>query len=129
MRVTSLSRLRTLTAVASLLGLAACSSEPTGELIDDIQGVGGFQAGIATYVRRDGAGHCGYDASPNDMDIAAMNTPQFADSAVCGACAEVEGPQGTVRVRIVDSCPECQPAIWISAGRPSRRSPPSMAGG
>jgi expansin (peptidoglycan-binding protein) len=42
------------------------------------------------------------------MDVAAMNAPQFANSAVCGACAEVEGPQGTVRVRIVDSCPECQ---------------------
>jgi expansin (peptidoglycan-binding protein) len=96
MRALPLFSLRNLT-VAWMLGLAACSTSEFGEL----------QSGIATYYEATGAGHCGYDASPNDMDVAAMNAPQFDNSAVCGACAEIEGPQGTVRVRIVDSCPEC----------------------
>src|SRR5688572_24801643 len=111
MRATPHLSLRNLTAAAWMLGLVACSSSPSSEeLIDEIRGLGEFQAGIATYYDATGAGHCGYDASPNDMDVAAMNAQQFNNSAVCGACAEVEGPQGTVRVRIVDSCPEpeCQ---------------------
>jgi expansin (peptidoglycan-binding protein) len=76
-------------------------------VIGDIRVLGDYQAGIATWYDATGGGHCGYDASPNDMDVAAMNAPQFNNSAVCGTCAEVEGPQGTVRVRITDSCPEC----------------------
>ncbi|MDY7227468.1 expansin EXLX1 family cellulose-binding protein [Hyalangium rubrum] len=98
---------RPLTA-ACLLGLAACSSSPSSEeAAEEIRSLGEFQSGIATYYDATGAGHCGFDKSPNDMNVAAMNAPQFAGTAVCGACAEVKGPQGTVVVRIVDSCPEC----------------------
>jgi expansin len=103
--------LRSLTAVC-MLSLTACSSseEDTGFTNDpsgEVRALGEFQQGIATWYEATGAGHCGYDASPEDMDVAAMNAPQFAGSAVCGSCAEIEGPNGTVRVRIVDSCPEC----------------------
>jgi len=115
MRATSLFSLRCLTAVVCTLSLAACSSadspdspeSPSGEVIDGVRALTPFKSGIATWYDATGAGHCGYDASPQDMDVAAMNAPEFNNSAVCGACAEVEGPQGTVRVRIVDSCPEC----------------------
>jgi expansin len=110
MQALSLRSVRNLTA-AWMLILAACSSSegftPGGEVIDGIRALSDFQGGIATWYDATGAGHCGYDASPDDMDVAAMNAPQFNHSAVCGSCAEVEGPQGTVRVRIVDSCPEC----------------------
>lgn len=110
MRALPLRSLRNLTA-AWMLCLTACSSSedltPEGEVIDGIRALSDFQNGIATWYDATGAGHCGYDASPEDMDVAAMNAPQFNNSAVCGSCAEVEGPQGTVRVRIVDSCPEC----------------------
>jgi len=109
MRVPPLFSLRCLPAVLCALGLAACSSSdgPSGEVIDGIKGLTDFKNGIATWYDATGAGHCGYDASPQDMDVAAMNAPEFNNSAVCGACAEVEGPNGTIRVRIVDSCPEC----------------------
>ncbi len=78
-----------------------------GGVTSDFRALSDFQTGIATWYDATGAGACGYDASPNDMNVAAMNMPQFANSAVCGACVEIQGPQGTVRVRIVDSCPEC----------------------
>ncbi len=55
----------------------------------------------------DGSGACMFDPSPNDMDIAALNSKQWEGSAWCGACADVNGPNGSVRVRIVDLCPEC----------------------
>ena len=55
----------------------------------------------------DGSGACMFDPSPDDMDIAALNAVQWAHSAWCGACADVTGPTGSVRIRIVDQCPEC----------------------
>jgi hypothetical protein len=39
--------------------------------------------------------------------VAALNSPDWAGSAWCGACADVTGPSGSVRIRIVDLCPEC----------------------
>lgn len=72
-------------------------ARPTGE----------FRDGIATYYDATGAGNCSFDPSPDDLLVAAMNTPEWDNSAVCGACAEVMGPSGAVTVRIVDRCPEC----------------------
>jgi expansin (peptidoglycan-binding protein) len=93
---------------ASLLALTACSSTSSPEEVSgEFRALSEFQSGIATWYDATGEGNCGYDASPNDMDVAAMDMPEFANSAMCGACAEVDGPQGTVRVRIVDICPEC----------------------
>lgn len=66
------------------------------------------EQGVATYYDATGAGNCGFDPSPNDLDVAAMDNPEWQNSAVCGACAEVTGPKGKVTVRIVDRCPECE---------------------
>jgi expansin (peptidoglycan-binding protein) len=41
--------------------------------------------------------------------VAAMNNTDYANSAVCGGCILVTGPNGSVTVRIVDRCPECAP--------------------
>ncbi|MEO6572740.1 MAG: expansin EXLX1 family cellulose-binding protein [Polyangiaceae bacterium] len=66
------------------------------------------QTGDGTYYDATGAGNCSFDATPNDLDVAAMNAPQYAKSAVCGECVQVTGPKGMVTVRIVDSCPGCK---------------------
>lgn len=63
--------------------------------------------GIATYYDATGAGNCGFDATPDDLDVAAFDTSSYAGSAACGACVRVKGPDGEVTVRIVDSCPGC----------------------
>jgi expansin (peptidoglycan-binding protein) len=39
--------------------------------------------------------------------VAAMNAVDYAASAACGACVAVDGPDGSVTVRIVDQCPGC----------------------
>jgi expansin (peptidoglycan-binding protein) len=38
-----------------------------------------------------------------------MNQADHDGSAACGACAAIDGPDGSIRVRIVDRCPECAP--------------------
>jgi len=88
---------------AALLTLGGCDSASGGGVP-----LGEEQDGIATFYDATGAGNCGYDPSPRDMMVAAMNTPQYDGSAACGQCVDVEGPKGSVRVRIVDRCPECE---------------------
>jgi expansin (peptidoglycan-binding protein) len=38
-----------------------------------------------------------------------MDQPEWDGSGVCGECVAVTGPKGSVTVRIVDLCPECEP--------------------
>ncbi|MDB5213391.1 MAG: extracellular endoglucanase precursor [Myxococcaceae bacterium] len=62
--------------------------------------------GQATYYDADGTGSCGFKATPNDLNVAALNGSQYKKSW-CGQCALVTGPKGMVKVRIVDLCPGC----------------------
>jgi expansin (peptidoglycan-binding protein) len=63
-------------------------------------------SGQATYYNADGTGACGFKATPNDLNVAAMNGSQYKKS-LCGQCVLVTGPKGMVKVRIVDLCPGC----------------------
>jgi len=94
--------------------LCACGSSgttPGGG--DDVVGgscstVPADESGDGTYYDATGAGNCGFDASPNDLMVAAMNHPDYGTADWCGACLEVTGPNGVVTVRVVDQCPECK---------------------
>lgn len=66
------------------------------------------QAGIATFYQATGMGSCMFDPTPNDLMVAAMNAEQYDNAGACGAFVDVTGPRGSVRVRIVDLCPECR---------------------
>ncbi len=66
------------------------------------------QTGEATYYDADGSGNCSFDKSPQDLMVAALNTTDYAGSQACGACLSVQGPNGTVVVRVVDRCPGCK---------------------
>lgn len=68
-----------------------------------------LHTGEATYYDADGSGNCSFAKAPGDVNVAAMNATDYAASATCGTCLAVKGPQGNVRVRIVDQCPECKP--------------------
>jgi expansin (peptidoglycan-binding protein) len=74
---------------------AACAPIPADE------------SGNGTYYAADGTGNCSFDASPNDLMVAAMNAPDYNHAAWCGACVAVTGPNGQVVVRVVDQCPGC----------------------
>jgi expansin (peptidoglycan-binding protein) len=67
-----------------------------------------FQSsGDGTYYAADGSGACEFPANAADPYVGAINAPQWNGAAHCGECLEVTGPLGSVRVRIVDECPEC----------------------
>lgn len=68
--------------------------------------------GDGTYYNA-GMGSCGKTNTDHDM-IAALNAPQMGyapnpnNNPMCGKYAKVKGPKGTVRVKIVDTCPPCK---------------------
>jgi expansin len=64
--------------------------------------------GEATFYNASGEGNCSFDASPNDLLVAAMNGVDYNIAAWCGGCVEVSGPNGRVVVRVVDQCPGCK---------------------
>ncbi|OJH38088.1 expansin EXLX1 family cellulose-binding protein [Cystobacter ferrugineus] len=113
---------------ALLLSLAACGTE--SDVDSNAEGVsaraegslastplGSFKTGLITYYNATGAGACSFDASPQDLDVAAIAQGEYENSAACGSCAEVQGPLGTVRVRIVDVCPGCTTAGHLDLSR------------
>jgi len=94
-------------------GETTASQTSTGEETTGEETTGGQACasedheGKATYYAANGSGHCSFAANPADDMVAAMNAVDYMDSAVCGACVQVDGPDGQIVVRIVDSCPEC----------------------
>ncbi len=67
------------------------------------------QTGEGTFYGATGGGNCMFDPTPENLMVAAMNHTDYANALLCGAYIEVQGPAGTVMVRIVDRCPECRP--------------------
>lgn len=68
---------------------------------------GPVHTGEGTYYDANGSGNCSFDPSPGNLMVAALNMPDYAGSALCGAYIQATGPKGSVMVRIVDSCPPC----------------------
>lgn len=81
---------------SSHVDAAACLAAPAAE------------SGDGTYYAADGTGNCSFDATPDDLMVAAMNGPDYANAAWCGACLAVTSGATTVVVRVVDQCPGCQ---------------------
>ena len=69
-----------------------------------------LHTGVATYYDATGEGNCSFEASPNNLMVAAISYEDYDLAAYCGAYVEAYGPKGTVTVRIVDKCPDagCQ---------------------
>jgi expansin len=65
--------------------------------------------GEATHYDADGSGNCSFAPVQGEVLVAALGAPHYDRSAACGACAKVDGPSGSVTVRIVDRCPGCGP--------------------
>lgn len=107
--------------LSSFLGcaivLVACGSSSSSSSTGGSSGGGGSSSGgitsqpeqgVATYYAATGDGACSFGPSPNDLNVAAMDQPEWNGSAACGECVAITGPKGSVTVRIVDLCPECE---------------------
>jgi expansin len=80
-------------------------------------GSAGSVSGIAThYVLHSGGGNCSYPGPPADQLYVALSHPEYDSAAPCGSYLQVKGPHGSVRVEVIDQCPECAPGhIDLSA--------------
>ena len=94
--------------VAALTGCGACGDDaaPASADAPSCAAPRAPLTGEATYYAADGRGSCSFDASTDRM-VAAINAPDYAIAAWCGACLAVTGPTGEVIVRVVDQCPGC----------------------
>ncbi|SBT52726.1 expansin EXLX1 family cellulose-binding protein [Micromonospora auratinigra] len=61
------------------------------------------------YDSQGGGGNCSRPAPPADRHYVALGPQEYAAGAACGGYLDVTGPKGTVRVLVMDQCPECEP--------------------
>ncbi|MEU1845033.1 expansin EXLX1 family cellulose-binding protein [Micromonospora sediminicola] len=70
----------------------------------------GAHTGKATFYDSKGAGgNCSRPAAPTNRLYVALGPSEYAAGASCGGFLDVTGPRGTVRVLVMDQCPECAP--------------------
>jgi hypothetical protein len=67
---------------------------------------GGTGAQTATHYVLQGLPNCSY-SPPADGLYVALPSPEYASAAACGGYVQVSGPDGSVRVKVIDQCPEC----------------------
>lgn len=93
--------------LAAILGVAlllqnngpACAAPPSTSA----------KKGKATfYDLAGGMGNCSFPKAPADDLFVALGPDQYAGGAACGTYLDVTGPKGKVRVKVIDSCPECE---------------------
>ncbi|RZT82935.1 expansin (peptidoglycan-binding protein) [Micromonospora violae] len=93
--------LRSGAAPACAVGRALVAAPPTGNAT---------HTGKATFYDSEGAGgNCSNPAAPANRLYVALGPTEYAAGAACGGFVDVVGPKGTVRVLIMDQCPECEP--------------------
>jgi hypothetical protein len=63
--------------------------------------------GIATHYVLQGLPNCSYPSPPADGLFVAMPPDAYGSAAACGGYLEVQGPNGSVRVEVIDQCPDC----------------------
>lgn len=77
----------------------ACAAPPAG---------GTTHQGKATFYDSQGqGGNCSFDSAPADRMYVALGPNEYSSAAACGGYLDVTGPRGSVRVVIMDQCPEC----------------------
>src|SRR6185369_17318480 len=62
--------------------------------------------GQATFYAADGGGNCSFDKVSEPL-VVALGNAEYKAGAACGGYLDVQGPKGTVRVKVTDRCPEC----------------------
>ena len=67
----------------------------------------GEVSGIATHYVLQGLPNCSYPSPPADGLFVALSPGEYDNAAACGGYLEVHGPDGSVRVEVIDQCPGC----------------------
>ena len=67
----------------------------------------GTSVQTATYYASGGLGNCSYPSLPADRLYVALSPSEYRSATACGGYLQVKGPDGSVRVKVVDQCPGC----------------------
>lgn len=94
--------------IAVAVGPGLAASRPDTAALSAAESVASG-AGIAThYVLQAGGGNCSYPGPPANHLFVALSAPEYDGAAPCGSYLLVKGPRGSVRVKVIDQCPECK---------------------
>lgn len=86
--------------LGQVTGGSACAAE-----LGPGQAAGSGQ--IATHYVLNGLPNCSYPNPPADQLFVALSPSEYNNAGGCGGYLEVHGPDGSVRVKVIDQCPEC----------------------
>jgi expansin (peptidoglycan-binding protein) len=86
--------------LGQVTGSTACAAE-----LSPGQAAGSGQ--IATHYVLTGLPNCSYQNPPADQLFVALSPSEYNSAGGCGGYLEVHGPDGSVRVKVIDQCPEC----------------------
>jgi expansin (peptidoglycan-binding protein) len=90
-------------------GAAVPRAAAQGAAVRGVPAPGVGYSGQAThYELQSGGGNCSYEGPPADRLYVALSPGEYAAAGACGAYLDVTGPKGSVRVKVVDQCPECK---------------------
>jgi expansin len=85
--------------VVQASGSPACAAPPLA---------GTTRSGKATHFDGSKGGNCSFGPPSSNLYVA-LGPSEYSAGAACGGYIDVKGPKGTVRVKVVDQCPECAP--------------------
>jgi expansin (peptidoglycan-binding protein) len=92
-------------------GTPACAAVLSGSALTaqdaPAAAAGGSVTGIATHYVLQSLPNCSYPNPPADQLFVALSPAEYASAGGCGGYLEVTGPDGSVRVKVIDQCPEC----------------------
>jgi expansin (peptidoglycan-binding protein) len=99
--------------VAAVVALAVGMSQAVGTraCAAVLPAAGAAQAGevsgVATHYVLQSLPNCSYPSPPADGLFVALSPGEYDNAAACGGYLEVHGPDGSVRVEVIDQCPGC----------------------
>lgn len=89
-------------------GRQAAAIRVGGQASGEVGQVTGQTSGEAThYVLQPGTGNCSYPGIGAGQLYVALAPAEYGAAAACGSYLRVTGPDGSVRVEVVDQCPDC----------------------
>jgi hypothetical protein len=93
--------------VAAVVALAVGMSQAVGTRACAAALSAGEVSGTATHYVLQSLPNCSYPSPPADGLFVALSPGEYDSAAACGGYLEVHGPDGSVRVEVIDQCPGC----------------------
>jgi expansin (peptidoglycan-binding protein) len=92
--------------MSQAVGTRACAAVVSAADAGQAHQVGEV-SGTATHYVLQGLPNCSYPSPPADGLFVALSPGEYDSAAACGGYLEVHGPDGSVRVEVIDQCPGC----------------------